>query len=524
MKTLRYKEFFVSNILPPLSGIALAAPFLFYSAGWLSLICMLPFLYWLHLQNQYKLNKNFISSTWAIGVVFFFVVVGWIISTRPDNWAYVEGWQGGIGLLIIYLILVVFLSTQFFVIGYCYKRLKINLLSPITFIILPAVWAVSEVFRSYFFSIIAYGPNGSIGPYWNFGVMGFGAVVTPLGFVSRLVGLYGLSFVVVVINLALFWLLHKRFKLPLIIFALIVLLSAISFGIYAKANGKYLNVGAVQLPPTSDNSLTVQYQTKLKKIMEENATAKNSIEMLLLPEYSEFFINDDGSAKEVTNQFLNSNGGVVTSISGEAKEEAKSPNVLVVYSQDGSIKTSHEKQFLIPVGEYMPYIVATLMRITGQGQALKISEFSQTIKRDNQVEPTVLVANRSVGALACSAAIAPELYRSMTRQGAEIITNSASLGTFTNAALYHAQTRQMARFDAIANARPFVQASTGAYSYYIDHNGKFIYRTTHKELNFKQIPVLTNTKKTIYTIAGEWVVLFSFTLIITLLVRSYIHK
>lgn len=526
--TTKFKNFFEHNILPPLSGAIMALPFLFYSAGWLNIVCLLPFLYWLHLQYKSKFEKSFVVSTWAIGLIFFLIVVSWIANTRPDNWAYIEGWQGGIGLFIIYLLFVLFLSVQFLLFGWIYKKIKIDILSKWSFLVLPAVWIVCEVFRSYLFSIVSYGPNSTIGPYWNFGVLGFSAGVTPIGFTARFIGLYGLSFAVVLINLSFFWILHKRYKLPAFILVSIIILSILSYALYAKPNGERISIASVQLPATDNNSLTTSYQENLQKLMQ--GTRNNSIDLFLLPEYSEFYseneaIEPDGNlaAKKIFDSYLNPQGGTITSISGE-KDKPQPTNDLVVFSSAGKISTSHKKQFLIPLGEYMPHLVAGLLKITGQSEALKISESTQNVRRGTTKEPPVIVAGKSIGALACSAAIAPELYRGMVVQGAEVLTNSASLGTFTKAPLYHAQSRQMARFDAIANARPFVQASTGAYSYFIDNNGKFIYRTTKTELNYKQIDIKTNKTKTPYSVLGEWVVLLSFVGIIALLVKSYTNK
>jgi apolipoprotein N-acyltransferase len=172
----------------------------------------------------------------------------------------------------------------------------------------------------------------------------------------------------------------------------------------------------------------------------------------------------------------------------------------------------------------MPYIIEALLRVTGQSEALELNKVTQNVKKGEKTEPPVSVAGKTIGALACSGAIAPELYRSMVVQGAEVLTNSASLGTFTNAPLYHAQTRQMARFNAIANARPYVQASTGAYSYAIDSNGKFVFRTTKTGLNHQFLSIQTNKAYTWYSKLGEWVVLASLILTITLLVRAYSRK
>lgn len=516
------KDFLKENILPLVSAVAMASPFLFYSAGWLSLVCVIPFLYYLHYISKNKSGNNYLFSIWAVGIIFFFIVVGWILNTRPDNWAYIEGWQGSIGLLIIYLIVVFILSLQFLIFALIYRKLKIDLLSKWTFAVLPAIWVVSEYLRSVLFSVITYGPNGSIGQFWNFGVLGFGAGVTPLGFGARLVGLFGLSFVLVAINLSVFWLMHKRWKLPVLVFVATILLSVFGWAMFNTPSGSDVSISIIQLAPTDDNSLTTDYQTELNNIMSLQNISQSSIDMLLLPEYSEFFISGGKSASDIADQYMVPNGGAITSINSQ--DTANPSNDLVVYNRVGEITSMHQKQFLIPLGEFMPYIIEALLRATGQSEALEINKTTQNIKRGDKKEPPVIVASRTVGALACSGAIAPELYRSMVIQGAEVLTNSASLGTFTYAPLYHAQTRQMARFNAIANARPYIQASTGAYSYAIDQNGKFVFRTTKTGLNHQQINVETNKNLTWYSRLGEWVALVSLIIIATLLVRAYSRK
>lgn len=521
-KSNKSRLFFVDNILPVLSAVVLATPFLFYSAGWLSLVCVVPFMYYLNHISRSKSAKYFVFSIWSVGIIFFFIVCQWLLNTRPDNWAYIEGWQGSIGLLIIYLILVSLLSLQFLIFGILFRKLRINLFSKQAFVVLPAIWIVAEFVRSVLFSVITYGPNGSIGQYWNFGVLGFGAGITPLAFGARLVGLFGLSFMVVAINLSIFWILHKRWKLPVVVFAFILIISLLGWAIFNKTNGSSLPLSVVQLAPTSDNSLTTNYQTELKSIMNDQNISPNSVELFLLPEYSEFFTLGDSTSVDLTKKYLAANSGAITSIN---KPNTLNPsNDLVVYNKEGEITSQHQKQFLIPVGEFMPYIIEGLLRATSQTEALEINKVSQNITKGNKIEPPVIVAGKTIGALACSGAIAPELYRSMVTQGSEVLTNSASLGTFTYAPLYHAQTRQMARFNAIANARPYIQASTGAYSYAIDSNGKFIFRTTATGLNHQFLNIKTNKNFTLYSKLGEWVVFISLILTIVLLVRTYSRK
>lgn len=523
MSSKKNVEFFQHNILPPLAGVSLALPFIFYSAGWLSIVAVLPFLYYLHLQFSKLTRKNFVLSVWAVGVIFNFVVVGWILNTRPDNWAYIPGWQGAIALTIIYLLIVLFLSVQFVIFGLIYARLRPNLLAPQIFIILPSVWVVAEVLRSLAFSLLAYGPGGSIGTHWNFGVLGLAGSVTPLGFSARLVGLYGVSFLVVVINLALFWLLHKRYKLPLIVLAVVLLLSLLGYKIYDSTGGNKLTGGLLQLDSRSDpTSANDSYVDRFKSELESKDIAPNSIGLLVLPEYSDFYRDENKPmAIDITKRYLEPQGGVVTSVDGHDTE--KTTNDLRVYGIDGSVRSRFAKQFLIPVGEYMPNVVAVLLRLFGQKEALEIANSSQVIAQGKVQIMPVEIAGVKVGSLACSGIIAPEFYRGLSANGATILTNSAALAMFTHAPLYHAQSRQMARFHAIANAKPFIQASEGAYSYAIDSNGRFVFRTNQIGQHFELVSIQINSQRTLYTLLGEWLAIVCTIVVAILIVKTY-HK
>lgn len=518
---LSYKAFFIHNLLPPLAAILLATPFLFYSAGWVSLVCVIPFLYFLELQFGKLTRKNFVLSVWAIGVIFNFIVVGWILNTKPDNWAYIPGWQGAIALTIIYTLVVLFLSLQFMIFGVIYSRLRPNLFSPKVFIILPSIWVVTEVLRSLIFSIAAFGPGGSIGTHWNFGVLGLAGSITPLGFSARLLGLYGVSFLVIVINLGFFWLLHKKYKLPIIIFIVIVLMSLLGYIAYGSSGSNSINVGLLQLDSRSNSTMANDsYADRFKSGLESRNIAPNSIDLLVLPEYSDFYRDvNKTTAINITQYYLRPQGGVVTSVDGHDTE--KTTNNLQVYNIDGSVHSKFAKQFLIPVGEYMPHIVSTLLRLFGQKDALEIANSSQIIEQGKVNIMPVTIAGVRVGSLACSGIIAPDFYRGLSAHGAQILTNSAALAMFTNAPLYHAQSRQMARFHAIANARPFVQASEGAYSYVIDSNGHFVFRTNKIGQHFESVTLLTNSQKTLYSILGEWLALLCGVFVVALIVNSY---
>lgn len=518
----QFKQWCRQYYLLVLSAFLLGIPFVHYNLGWLSLISLLPLLYWLN-QQDCRHKRQIILPIWLMGVGVFTLVLSWFLWTNPDRWAVLSGLQAILLLICLFLIFVFGLSLQYVLLGFLFYRIKPKLLSWPSIIILPALWIVSEYARSVLFSVFMAGPGASIGPYWNFGVLGFGASVTPILFSARFVGLYGLSAIVIVINIAIFWLLHKRYIVPILVMMSVLTITFFGYYIYHRSSNKQVFGGYTQLFRTELDELDPafsSYHKELEPSMQKAEVLTNTIHILVLPEYSEIFNPENKSIdKDFTKKYLTQDGVIITSIS--QKHDKHSTNNVIVYNKEGDVITDHRKTFLIPVGEYMPYFIKGLLLLAQQKQALDLTDSMQLVDQGNQKEPIIEINGWRIGALACSGAIAPELYRDMAKQGAQLLTNSAAIGTFGNAVMYHQQTRQMARFEAVANAKPFIQASEGGYSYIVDKNGRFILRTTQRGMAVGISDIELSDTTTFYSYVGEWVVCLSFVLVMALVVKSY---
>ena len=107
-----------------------------------------------------------------------------------------------------------------------------------------------------------------------------------------------------------------------------------------------------------------------------------------------------------------------------------------------------------------------------------------------------------VGAAACSSIISTEDYRSLVNQGATVLTNSASLDIFNGSRLFNWQHRGLAKFMAVANARPLLQSSNNWPAFALDQNGNQLAQI--QPVGSTQVTITTNNKKTPYTLLGEW--------------------
>jgi apolipoprotein N-acyltransferase len=511
-----------------LSIAGLSLPFVWYQAGWLSIFSFVPFIFFLKLISQRKLSvARQLGLIWAIGIATFMIILSWALQTDPEKWAYINGGQAVFAMWAVYMAFAIALSLQYLVFGGLFLAIKPKLNNKSIFLLLPAMWCVAEATRSLMFSIFFMGPGGSIGTYWNFGVLGVAGAVTPLGYLARAVGMFGLSFVVVVVNICIFWLIQKRWKLPLSILVGIFALGLICYLAWKPpVNSRKIVTGYLQqslVYQTFQGDMT--YYELVGKLAAE---LKEKTDVLVLPEYSQFFIDTEQTnteqfklAQATAQEISNANGTIITST--ENTSTGKKTNRVVLYSVAGALKAFNDKTFLIPLGEYMPYVFIGIFKLLSQEQLLYAHQQMRQIAQ-GQSSGAVFSGENNIklGSLACSGAIAPELYRSLARNGAEVLTNSANLGIFTNAPFYHQQSQQFARFIALSNARPYVQSAAGAYSYSLSSDGEFVSKTDDLGFKLQTAQVSLGQPRTIYTIVGEWVVwLSALILIVAVFIKSF---
>jgi apolipoprotein N-acyltransferase len=511
-----------------LSVVGLSLPFVWYQAGWLSIFSFVPFIFFLKLISQKKLSVvRQLGLIWATGIAIFMIILSWALQTDPEKWAYINGWQAVFGMWAVYVAFAIALSIQYLVFGGLFLAIKPKFNNKSIFLLLPAMWCVAEATRSIMFSIFFMGPGGSIGTYWNFGVLGVAGAVTPLGYLARVVGMFGLSFIIVVVNICIFWLIQKRWKLPLSILIGIFALGLICYFVWKPpANSRKIVTGYLQqslVYQTFQGDMT--YYELVGKLAAE---LKEKTDILVLPEYSQFFIDTEQTnteqyklAQTTAQEISNANGSIITST--ENTSTGKKTNRVVLYSVTGVLKAFNDKTFLIPLGEYMPYVFIGIFKLMSQEQLLYTHQQMRQIAQ-GQSSGAVFSGENNIklGSLACSGAIAPELYRSLARNGAEVLTNSANLGIFTNAPFYHQQSQQFARFIALSNARPYVQSAAGAYSYSVSGDGEFVSKTDDLGFKLQTTQASLGQPRTIYTIIGEWVVwLSALILIAVVFIKSF---
>lgn len=490
-------------------ALLLASGFLWSWAWLVSLVGVVLSIYLLSKSDQLS-RKAFLWLSLLYGYVFFGTTLAWVYGIHTTE-LIADTFFSVVFLGLTYAIMVGSLAVGFLFFGIFYRVLRVSTKNW-TILCIPVIFTVSEYFRSVFFSVFSLGDGGIVGPYWNFGSLGFLTVNTPLKYATRIVGLYGSSLLVVLIAVIIFQLLRKKYNYGLL-FLIPLLVTISGWYFYRTSNGTSLSVATTSLSDTTEDG----YQDDLTK----KVAGAGELQLLVLPEYSYYFVDSDG---ETTNYKIPKNVAL-TIDSGTDRQSGLIKNMVSYHDNNSNLLQSYQKHFLIPGGEFIPYIYHIILFYSGNTSL--VSQFHQkhALISASQKERPYIFNGVSYGSLACSGAIAPSLYTSLANDGAEVFTNSASISTLGVSPLYYRQASQMSAFTAIANARPFVQSARGGSSYMLTKDGHTT--ATEKAATDSAIVggrVITNKTRTVYTLLGEWLVWLSAAIMIILMAKRMLKK
>ena len=382
-----------------------------------------------------------------------------------------------ITITLVYLIIVV-VSAGVFTLACKYLRREAKTPHWYTPLKIFVIWAFVEALVAWLVAIIWIGRNGSLNNILPFGSLTPLLMWTPLGYLARFVGFYGLSGLVVACLACLIVKSLRRYATYYI--AGLFALSGLAWGVYKTATGPTVKV------------TIVAEQLGTRKIVEAEGST-----LVVLPEYG---------LDEVDNLKgrVQTRGNEAYAIgSKQTPTQNGISNNLVLASTDKGFMISQSKTRLIPGGEYLSFPVEVILRTVNKDTYTDFEVRRAIAKGDASIRPFSISDKLIVGSEACSSIINPNDYRQQTKQGATLLTNSASLEIFKGSRLFNIQHRGLAKFMAIANARPFLQSSNNWPAFALDHNGRQLAEI--QPTGSAQVDVNTNRTRTVYSYLGEWV-------------------
>ena len=382
------------------------------------------------------------------------------------------------------------------ILGLCFGLLffvlkKYTWETPLNIIILPVLWVVFEYARMWMYAILSFGSESLFSPHFSVGFIGYVLSENQaLLQVSRIGGVYMLSGVVMLVNSVLFWAFFKsRFSFRqkisfgaimaiVIVGTLMVPVTSLLSSSQSYESSRFVNVAVVQtdFSPTSGVG-RVERVNIIKELFVEISESKRSVDIIALPEDSRFLITllKNGEIESFM-QGLFGEERVMIIDSSRVRNATGFVRSRVYYhtTVSGDLVTD-EKQFLMPHGEYTPYLYRFLLTILGQGEIVDRLDRDRGYTKGNKERIVGTYEGVAVGALFCSEILSPSLYKKLTNEnGANILVNLSSQSWFHGSKILYNQTISMAKIHAAQNNRYFVQSGNKSPAFILSNTGEVI--------------------------------------------------
>ena len=383
---------------------------------------------------------------------------------------------------------------------------------------IPAAWVALEWARSYVFTgfgwaLLGYSQSRNL----------------PIIQIADVTGTYGVSFLIVMFNIATFSAIknfrkHKEYIIPVIMAAVLVT-AVLGYGLLRLNNvftGERLKVAVAQGNIPQDQKWDERF-TGL--IIERygaltGASALEKPDLIIWPETSvPGFIEDQRSLLEWVRGLAKLADAPL--LVGAPRYEAVDGrelyyNSAFLFLKDGSIAGHYDKMHLVPFGEYVPlkdlffFVHRFAPRPIGdfvEGKEFTVLRF--TVKRSVKEKDYSwkLVKKVGFGCLICFEDIFPDLARSFVRNNADFlvnITNDAWFGR-SSAAYQHAQASV---FRAVENRVNVVRAANTGLSCFIDQKGRIVSKVSKEDKDlfidgFNAHEIVLSRARTVYTAYGD---------------------
>ena len=399
------------------------------------------------------------------GFVFFLGLVYWVFIavSRYGN-------LNTIVSILVLLLLVSYLSLFVGVFAFLVRYLKgrIGLREVTT---APFIWVSLEYIRSFLFTGF---------PWESLGYSQF--LFLPIIQVSDITGVYGISFLIVLINALLFNIIQNRFlkgekKLYKETACAILLLTVtLVYGAWRLSDdndsgrpSKTLKVALIQGNIDQSKKWDRAFQEETIEIYRDLSlkAAQSTPDLIVWPETATpFYFQSYDKYRDTILNIARDTGSNLLFGSPAFKEtpgRIEYFNSAFLVSSQGSLVDRYDKVHLVPLGEYVPLkkLLFFVDKIT-EG----IGDFSSGI----HIMPMESVLGK-FGVFICYEAIFPDLVRRFVQRGAVFlvnITNDAWFGR-TSAPYQHLS---MVVFRAVENKVPIARAANTGISSIIDKTGK----------------------------------------------------
>ncbi|HTP06421.1 MAG TPA: apolipoprotein N-acyltransferase [Nitrospirota bacterium] len=477
------------------SGLLLVVIFPKFNFHLLAWIALVPL--FLALRGQSTKNGFWLGG--ITGIVYFAGTVHWVTNSIH--------YYGGYPLIpasLITLLLCAYLALYPALFGAAVARLRRTHPSLLV-LSAPAVWATLELARTYVFS----------GFPWS--LLGYSQYLAlPVIQVSDITGVYGISFLIVLVNAAVAEFLDDRKGYPPLVIAAVIMVLVLGYGLmrlHVPENISGITVSVVQGNIEQDKKWDPTFQTEVLAVYTRltQDALQHHPDVVIWPETATpFYFNGerprDRSLREDLTSFVKENDFPL--LFGSPTCEIRPGRVVhlrnsaFLLKTDGTVEAVYHKLHLVPFGEYVPlknvlFFVEKMVQPVGDFEAGK-DYTVMTIAPHGPGSTNEVKLSTAI----CYEIIFPDLIRRFVDRGATIITTITNDAWFGMTAAPY-QHFSMAVFRAVENRVPVARAANTGVSGFIDAKGRILDTSTiFTEAQLTRTLALRGAK-TFYTRYGD---------------------
>ncbi len=476
-------------LLSLLSGILLILSFPNFDLEFLAWFALVPLLYAVDgksLWNSFKLG-------FFTGFISFLGILYWIVVA-----IHTYGNVHVIPSVFILLLLVGYLSLFIGAFTFLYRFIQTRL-GLKTILLAPLLWVALEYLRSFFLTGFPWA-SLAYSQYINL----------PLIQMAEITGIYGPSFVILMVNATLYTaILHwskKTFPLREVVITVLLLLGFLVYGYWRMGvvdrqalQNPPLKIGLVQGNIDQSIKWDQSFQRETMKIYERLSfkVADKKPDLIIWPETATpFFFQDAKEFQPIVLDITKKTEAFLLFGTPSYKIERGKIhhyNSALMVSPSGEVKGKYDKIHLVPYGEYVPFGEYLSLGSLGEG----IGDFKPGKEIFNFTIP-----QGKFGVLICFEIIFPDLCRKFVKEGAHFlvtITNDAWFGR-TSAPRQHLT---IATFRAVENRVFIARSANTGISAFIDPVGRIMKQGglfTEEAINGT---IGLSKEKTFYTLYGD---------------------
>ncbi|MDP8227037.1 MAG: apolipoprotein N-acyltransferase [Candidatus Celaenobacter polaris] len=325
---------------------------------------------------------------------------------------------------------------------------------------------------------------------------------------ADLLGIYGLSFLVLIINVLLFNVFTGKPKRLLII--LIIFVLWIGYGIYRdktiKLKSSDLKIGIIQLNIMQEDKwkpekleLTIdEYENQVRILVHIN-----DVNVIILPESAipTYILHEPKYRKRLQKFATDNRVYVITGFPDYAVEIVKNRpkykfyNSATLIDTAGTIHEKYNKIRLVPFGERIP-LLSTF-------PVLEKLQFGQANFEFGTDYPLYKIDNLNFSILICFEGVFPNLSRIYAKNGADVLVVITNDAWFKRTSLPYEHANNT-KIRAIETRLPLIRAANTGISYIVNAKGKTIISTdVYERINItSKLTVKASDTKTIFVKFG----------------------